>query len=70
MNEERGTLTIGEAAQRLGVGKAAAYQAAREDRLPVPVIRVGRRILVSRAALEAVLAAGVDAGERARDARG
>lgn len=54
---QRGTMSIEEAALRLGIGRAAAYQAAREDRLPVPVIRIGRRLLVSRAAVEALLAA-------------
>jgi excisionase family DNA binding protein len=55
---ERGTLNIEEAARRLGIGRGSAYEAAREDRLPVPVIRIGRRMLVSKAAVEALLAAG------------
>jgi excisionase family DNA binding protein len=54
---ERGTLTMEEAARRLGIGRGAAYAAAREGRLPVPVIRIGRKMLVSRAAVEALLAA-------------
>ena len=54
---ERGTFNIEQVAVRLGIGRAAAYAAAREDRLPIPVIRVGRRMLVSRAAVEALLAA-------------
>lgn len=48
------TLTIGEAAKLLRIGRGAAYQAARNNQLPV--IRLGRRRLVSRAALEALLA--------------
>lgn len=54
---ERGTLSIEQAASRLGIGRGAAYAAARENRLPVPVIRIGRRMLVSRSAVEAVLTA-------------
>lgn len=50
-------MSIEEVAVRLGIGRSAAYQAAREDRLPVPVIRIGKRLLVSRTAVEALLAA-------------
>jgi excisionase family DNA binding protein len=53
---ESATLSIEQAAVRLGIGRGTAYAAAREDRLPVPVIKIGRRMLVSRAALEALLA--------------
>jgi excisionase family DNA binding protein len=47
---ERATMTIDEAAHVLGVGRASAYEAARRGDLPV--LRVGRRWLVSRAGLE------------------
>jgi len=53
---ERGTLSIEEAAKRLGIGRGSAYAAARADTLPVPVIRVGRRMVVSRAAIERLVA--------------
>jgi excisionase family DNA binding protein len=53
---ERLTVTIEEAAKLLGIGRNTAYELARQDRLPVPVIRLGRRIVVPRAALERLLA--------------
>ena len=51
------TYTIEQVAERLGIARGMAYRAARENTLPVPVIRVGRRLLVSKAALDALLAA-------------
>jgi excisionase family DNA binding protein len=53
---ERRTLTIPEVAGMLGLARSTAYELAAADRLPVPTIRAGRRLLVSRAALERVLA--------------
>ena len=60
-DNERGTVNIEEAARRLGVGRGSAYAAAREGRFPVPVIKIGRRMLVSRAALEELLAGSREA---------
>ena len=56
----RETLTIEEAAQRLGIGRRLAYDAARRGELPV--IRIGRRILVPVMALDAMLAVEVEPG--------
>ena len=55
---ERRTLTIPEVAAALGLARSTAYELAATDRLPVPTIRAGRRLLVSRAALERVLDGG------------
>ncbi len=55
---ERQTVSIPECAQALGISLGSAYTRARRDELPVPVIRVGRRYLVPRAALERVLVNG------------
>ena len=55
-NEPR-TLTIEQAARQLGISRTLAYELAAADKLPVPTIRVGRRMVVSRAALDRVLAA-------------
>lgn len=52
---ERRTLTIPEVAAALGPARSTAYELAAADRLPVPTIRAGRRLLVSCAALERVL---------------
>lgn len=51
---ERHTMTIEEAAQALGIGRTAAYKAARNGELPT--IRLGRRLVVPVAALERMLA--------------
>ena len=55
---ERQTVSITEFARALGISPAGAYNAARRDALPVPVIRIGRRYLVPRAALDRILADG------------
>jgi len=43
-------LSVREAAHLLGIGRDSAYALIREGRLPA--LRIGRRILVPRAALE------------------
>jgi excisionase family DNA binding protein len=53
---ERATLSVPEAAAVLGISRDAAYDAARRGELPT--LRFGRRILVSRAALDRLLNAG------------
>lgn len=52
---ERETLGIEELARRLGINRSTAYQLARRNQLPVPVIRVGRRMVVSRHLLDQLL---------------
>ena len=47
--EGRATITIPEAAELLGVGRSAAYEAARRGQLPTR--RVGRKLLVPVPAL-------------------
>jgi hypothetical protein len=56
--EERRTVSVEEAARELGISRALAYDLARTTgRLGgVPVVRLGRRIVVPRAALDRVLA--------------
>lgn len=46
---ERVTITVEEAGQVLGLGRGAAYSAARRG--DIPTFRVGKRLLVSTAAL-------------------
>jgi excisionase family DNA binding protein len=48
------TYTVHEAAKILRIGRDAAYEAARTG--AIPAIRIGHRILIPRAALEAMLA--------------
>ena len=52
----RKTLTILEAANALGIGRNAAYEAARRGE--IPTIRIGKRIVVPRAAFEQMLQGG------------
>ena len=54
--DERLTYTLNEAARRLGISRALAYEAAQRGELPV--CRIGRRVLVPRAALLRLLGDG------------
>ncbi len=56
---ERATLTIEEPGRLLGIGRSSAYEAARTNTLPVPVLRIGKRFVVPKAALEQVLGAPI-----------
>lgn len=59
---ERATLTIPEVADRLGISRNAAYEAARRGE--IPTIRLGKLLRVPRAQLERLLAGGIDAGPK------
>jgi excisionase family DNA binding protein len=50
---ERRTYSVSEAAALLGVSRGVAYEAAKTGELPT--VRLGRRLLVPRARLEALL---------------
>ena len=52
----RATMTIEEVAAIFGLARSTAYDLAKLDKLPVPTIRAGKRIFVSRALVERVLA--------------
>lgn len=49
------TMTVEEAAAALNISRGLAYEAARDG--GIPTIRIGRRLLVSRRALEKLLEA-------------
>lgn len=57
-DQQRATLTVDEAALRLGIGRNAAYDAVKRGE--IPSIRIGRRLLVPVAALERMLAGARD----------
>ena len=59
-NQERLCLSVPEAAKVLGISRGLAYELARSGRLPA--LRFGRRLLISRAALERMLNETQDAG--------
>ena len=51
------TMSIEELATILGISRTFAYTLAQRDQLPVPTIRLGRRRLISRRAVEQLLMA-------------
>ena len=53
LSESRKTLTVDETASALGISRNAAYEGVRRGE--IPSIRVGRRLLVPRPALERML---------------
>lgn len=55
---EKPTISVPEAARRLGVCPASAYSYAKQGLLPH--IRLGRRILVLRSGIERLLSEGSD----------
>ena len=54
------TITVPEAARLLGIGRNTAYAAANSGQLPT--IRIGKRMLVSRAALETMVSSPTPRG--------
>ncbi len=64
---EKQTLSIYEAGKVLGIGRSAAYEAARKGELPV--LKIGRRLLVPIVALERLLEEAGRPTAAATDAR-
>jgi excisionase family DNA binding protein len=62
--DERLALTVEEAGRRIGIGRSAAYDAARRGELPT--LRIGRRLIVPLAAFERML---LEAGSERRQER-
>ena len=58
------TVSVDQAAIALGIGRGTAYRAAHDGTLPT--VRIGRRLLVPRVALERLLA-GESANEGVED---
>ncbi len=56
MDKEKLTMTVSEAAKCLGICRNSAYEAI--ARGEIPVIKIGKRLLVPKAALELLLTAG------------
>ncbi len=48
-------LSVEEAATLLGIDRATCYRAIRNDKLPVPIVRLGGRIRIPRRAVERLL---------------
>ncbi|MEA2497604.1 MAG: hypothetical protein QOH26_9 [Actinomycetota bacterium] len=58
--ERRRTRTIQEFAAAAGIHPKTAYELARTGSLPVPVIRIGRKLLIPADAIEQLLVGNVD----------
>lgn len=54
-DNEKLTMTIPEFAAATGISKNLAYDLARREKLPVPVIKLGKRMVLSRKAVLALL---------------
>ena len=63
MQPERLTVSVEEAGAMLGISRGSAYEAAKRGDLP-GVLRIGRRLVVSRSRLLAVLEAGGEEGRK------
>lgn len=57
------TITVEEAGQALGICRNTAYAAAKAGE--IPVIKIGRRLLVPKAAFERLLAGEKNSGDKA-----
>lgn len=64
---QRQTYTVVEMAQILGIGRSTAYEAVRSGR--IPTIRLGRRFLVPKLAIESILAARTANATQTEDPR-
>ena len=62
MSAESLTMTIPQVAKALGISRGLAYDLARRDALPVPVIKLGRRMVLSRKAVELLLSGDGEVG--------
>lgn len=60
-NDDRQTLTVCEAASLLGIGRNSAYEGVRRGE--IPAVKVGRRLLIPRAALDALLRSPTTVGK-------
>lgn len=68
MSADSLVMSIPEFARACKISRGLAYDLARRDALPIPVIRLGRRMLLSRKAVGALLEAGKQLGPEVRHA--
>jgi excisionase family DNA binding protein len=52
---DRDTMNLEELAHRMGISLTVAYELAKANRLPVPVIKIGRQYRFSRKAFDALM---------------
>ena len=56
-------MTLPEFAKAIGISRNLVYDLARRDELPVKILRFGKRLLVSRKAVEALLSGNGEANK-------
>lgn len=61
------TLNIEDVAILLGINRSTAYELARRNEFPVPIIRLGKRMVVSRRAVEELLGQNLPNGSVSAD---
>lgn len=61
------TMSVESAGRELGIGRSLAYELARSGRFPVPVLRLGHRLVVPRDGLERLLSGREQAEPLAAD---
>ena len=61
MSDDSLVMSIPEFARACSISKGLAYDLARRNELPVKVIRLGRRMVLSRRAVEALLSGNSEA---------
>jgi excisionase family DNA binding protein len=64
-DEPREAVDVHTTAARLGVHPQTVYELIRRGAFPVPVIRIGRRVLIQKAALDEMLGGAGDSGDTA-----
>ena len=55
----RPTMNIDDVAPLLGINRSSAYELIRRGSFPLPIIQLGRRVVVSRKAVEELLGDGL-----------
>ncbi|WP_281019563.1 helix-turn-helix domain-containing protein [Minwuia sp. IMCC3077] len=60
-DHDRKTYTVTEMAAVLGIGRTAAYEAVRTGQ--VPALKIGKRVVIPRAALERLLSDPADSAD-------
>ena len=69
MSADSLVMSIPEFARVMGISRGLAYALARQDKLPCGVIRLGRRLVLSRKAVEALLEADKQLGPEVNHAK-
>lgn len=67
--EQRRTVTLDEVAVQLGIAESHVRKQIKRGTFPLPVIRIGRRVLISRDALDLLLSGDKENPGAAKEVR-